>query len=78
MSSTGARKAAAKPLVFFLWKGVRMLVLSRRPGEKIVIKGPCEIVVLAAKPNGNCRIGIIADKSVKVVREELLKEKKPA
>lgn len=55
-----------------------MLVLSRKRGEKIVIDGPCKIIILEAKSNGACRIGIEAEKAVQVVREELLDRKKPA
>ncbi len=47
-----------------------MLVLSRRPGEKIVIDG--NIVVTVVEVRGDqIRLGIDAPRSVKVYREEV-------
>ncbi len=44
-----------------------MLILKRRPGEKVVISGPCEIMAL-----GHDRIGFIAEPHVEILRSELL------
>ena len=53
-----------------------MLVLTRTPHQKIVIDGPCEIELLDIRAN-KVRLGITADKSVSIMRSELL-ERKPA
>lgn len=50
-----------------------MLILSRRPGDAIVIDGGIRIVILEADARG-VRIGIEAPPSVGIVREELLTE----
>lgn len=48
-----------------------MLVLSRKPGEKLVLNGG-EIVVTVVEVRGNrVKIGIDAPKTVKVIRGEL-------
>ena len=47
-----------------------MLVLSRRPGEELVIAGTIRLTILAAN-NGRVRIGIAAPPSVTVDRKEL-------
>jgi hypothetical protein len=44
-----------------------MLILKRKPGEKVVISGPCEIMAL-----GHDRIGVIAEPHVEILRSELL------
>ena len=50
-----------------------MLILTRRPGDAIVIDGGIRIVVLEADARG-VRIGIEAPPSIGIVREELLTE----
>lgn len=50
-----------------------MLVLSRKPGEAIVLDGGIRIVVLSADRRG-IRLGIEAPASIQVLREELVKE----
>lgn len=47
-----------------------MLILSRKPGDAILIDGGIRIVVIAAD-SGNVRIGIEAPSSVGIVREEI-------
>ncbi len=47
-----------------------MLVLSRKPGEKIVIDGSITITVVEAQGN-RVRIGIEAPEDVRILREEL-------
>jgi carbon storage regulator len=47
-----------------------MLVLSRKPGEVILIQGGIRIVVVACD-RGNVRIGIEAPQSLAIVREEI-------
>ena len=48
-----------------------MLILSRRPGDAILIDGGIRIVVLAVD-GGSVRLGIEAPSSVGIVREEIL------
>ena len=48
-----------------------MLVLSRRPGDAILIDGGIRIVVLACDHRG-VRIGIEAPASIGIVREEIV------
>lgn len=50
-----------------------MLILSRRPGDAILIDGGIRIVVLASD-RGTVRLGIEAPGSVGIVREEILTE----
>lgn len=50
-----------------------MLILSRRPGEAIVIDGGIRVVVLA-NDGGTVRLGIEAPDSVGIVREEIVAE----
>jgi carbon storage regulator len=47
-----------------------MLVLMRRIDEAIIIDGPCRVMVLGVE-NGRVKLGITADPSVLVLREEL-------
>jgi carbon storage regulator len=47
-----------------------MLVLSRRPGEEIVINGQIRITVVALK-GGQVRLGITAPPSFVVQRQEI-------
>jgi carbon storage regulator len=48
-----------------------MLVLTRKPGEKIVIDGQITITLLSSEA-GRARIGIDAPDDVRILREELL------
>ena len=48
-----------------------MLILSRKPGEAILIDGGIRIVVVAAD-GGGVRLGIEAPSSVGIVREEIV------
>ena len=48
-----------------------MLILSRRPGEAILIDGGIRIVVLAADARG-VRLGIEAPPETNIVREEIV------
>ncbi len=50
-----------------------MLVLSRRPGDAILIDGGIRIVVLACDHRG-VRIGIEAPSKVGIVREEIVSQ----
>lgn len=50
-----------------------MLVLSRRPGEKILIGDNIEVTVCWIGQN-NVRLGITAPMEVVIVREELIIE----
>jgi carbon storage regulator CsrA len=60
---------AARPV----WKGVlRVLVLTRRPHEKIVLPGLGVTIEVVSTRAGGARIGIEAPPGVLVVREELL------
>lgn len=47
-----------------------MLVLSRKPGERILIGDEIAVTVVRIGPN-NVRIGIEAPRSMNIVREEL-------
>jgi carbon storage regulator len=47
-----------------------MLVLSRKPGEKIVIEGGITVTVVEVKGN-KVRIGIEAPDDVRILRSEL-------
>ena len=49
-----------------------MLILSRKPGDAILIDGGIRIVVIASD-SGSVRIGIEAPASVGIVREEIAK-----
>jgi carbon storage regulator len=48
-----------------------MLILSRRPGDAILIDGGIRIVVLAADSRG-VRLGIEAPTEINIVREEIV------
>jgi carbon storage regulator len=50
-----------------------MLVLTRRPGEKVFISDDITVTVLEIRGN-RIRIGIDAPKQVPIVREELFME----
>jgi carbon storage regulator len=47
-----------------------MLILSRRPGDAVIIDGGIRIVVLASDRRG-VRLGIDAPAHVSIVREEI-------
>jgi carbon storage regulator len=51
-----------------------MLVLTRKPGEKVVIDGGITITVIEAK-GGKVRIGIEAPPHVSILRSELALER---
>jgi carbon storage regulator CsrA len=48
-----------------------MLVLSRKPGETIVVGGPC-VITLVRSFAGRVKIGVTAEEGVPIVRGELL------
>lgn len=48
-----------------------MLVLSRKPGERILIDGRIAITIVRIGPN-NVRLGIEAPKELNIVRDELV------
>ena len=48
-----------------------MLILSRKPGESILIGPDVEVVVLSQEGNST-RIGIAAPQYVEILRKELL------
>jgi carbon storage regulator len=50
-----------------------MLILSRKPGDAILIDGGIRIVVLASD-NGSVRLGIEAPTSIGIVREEIARD----
>jgi carbon storage regulator len=50
-----------------------MLVLSRRPGEEVVIGNNIRLTVVAVRGN-HVRLGVTAPPDVPVLREELLQE----
>ncbi len=54
-----------------------MLVLTRQIGQSIIIAEDVKITVVAIG-NGRVRIGITADRSIPIVREELLEQPKAA
>ena len=51
-----------------------MLVLSRKKGEKIVINGNIEITIISV--GQRVKVGIEAPKDIKIVRSELLEDKR--
>ncbi len=56
-------------------KGIKMLVLSRKKDEKIILKHPdmpdIKITIVKIDNRNKVRIGIEADKEVTVIRSEL-------
>lgn len=50
-----------------------MLVLSRRPGDAVVIDGDIRVVVLEDE-GGTVRLGIEAPPEVDILREEIVQE----
>lgn len=53
-----------------------MLVLTRRPGQRIVIDDTIVVSVVSLK-NGQVRLGIDAPPSIHIVREELEQPPRP-
>jgi carbon storage regulator len=51
-----------------------MLVLTRKPGEAIVIGPDIEVRVLSVGRGGQVRLGIAAPDEVLILREELVQE----
>lgn len=49
-----------------------MLVLTRQPGQSIVLGGGIVIEVIEVTRGNNVRLGITAPKTVPIVRKELL------
>lgn len=58
---------------------VTMLVLSRRAGERLVIMLGDQVVEVCylGQRSGQGRIGVIADRTVTVLRAELIEEDRP-
>ena len=50
-----------------------MLVLSRKPGERILIGDNVTVTIVRIGPN-NVRLGIDAPRDLNIVREELLSD----
>ena len=50
-----------------------MLVLSRKNGQKLIIDGKSEIVVIESSYN-SVKLGIVAPKNVTILREEIYRE----
>jgi carbon storage regulator len=50
-----------------------VLILSRRPGDAIVIAGNIRVVVMACDRRG-VRLGIAAPSDISVLREEIVEE----
>ena len=50
-----------------------MLVLTRKPGESIVINGDIRVVVLSMEGN-KCRLGVVAPPAVPVHRQEVFEK----
>jgi carbon storage regulator len=51
-------------------RGVKMLILTRRIGEKLIVGGNVTVTVLSIKGN-QIRLGIDAPREIKVHREEI-------
>jgi carbon storage regulator len=51
-------------------KGIVMLVLSRKPGERILIGDNVAVTIVRIGPN-SVRLGIDAPRDMNIVREEL-------
>jgi carbon storage regulator len=49
-----------------------MLIVTRRPGEKIQIGEDIRVDILEVKSGGSVRIGVEAPRHVKVLRSELI------
>jgi carbon storage regulator len=55
-----------------------MLVLTRKPGERIVIPGYSVTITVAGVKGGKVQLGIAAPAEISVLREELVRRKKAA
>jgi carbon storage regulator len=53
-----------------------MLILSRKPGESVLIEGGIRLVVVACE-RGGVRLGIAAPRELRIVREEIA-QREPA
>ena len=53
-----------------------MLILTRRPGESLILEDDIRVTILEAKGN-QIRIGIDAPEEVDVVRDEILPDDHP-
>jgi carbon storage regulator len=53
-----------------------MLILSRKPGESVLIEGGIRLVVVACE-RGGVRLGIEAPRELRIVREEIA-QREPA
>jgi carbon storage regulator len=49
-----------------------MLIVRRKIGERIVIDGQIEVIVLCVR-GGRVRLGVAAPRNVRVLREEVLR-----
>lgn len=67
----GSLVACVASRVVSPWKGIRMLVLSRKCGEQILI-GEGLSVVVQAVAKGRVRLGIVAPSNIKILRAELV------
>jgi carbon storage regulator len=54
-----------------------MSIVTRRPGETILIGDDIEVTVVAIESN-QIRVGIHAPKDVKILRDELLDDESPS
>lgn len=69
-NAPGRRKPGVR--LWQLKEGETVLALSRKRGEKIVIDGGIEVVVLEIA-KGRVRLGISAPRDVQILREELVR-----
>lgn len=53
-----------------------MLILSRRPGESIMIGDFVEVLILS-NHQGSVRVGIVAPREISIYRKEIYKKSKP-
>jgi carbon storage regulator CsrA len=70
-------RVASRPASWM--KGISMLVLSRKPGERLVIgEGAGRVVLQVNRIGGNrVTLGITAHPSIKIVRGELRPDERP-
>ncbi|MBY0449603.1 MAG: carbon storage regulator CsrA [Cyanobacteria bacterium] len=54
-----------------------MLVLTRKSGQKVIINGNIEVIILECRGD-NVKIGIAAPKEITIYREEIFEEIKRA
>ncbi len=55
------------------WEGSKMLILTRRKDESIIIDGNIEIKIVEIE-DGKVKIGIDAPKNIDIIRKELYKK----